>query len=114
MATTTLKRLGGPVAIVTTDGEKVLYTCPSATVAIVKTVRFVLPSTGTAQTVSWGILPNGQTAGTGARWVLQDMDLGPADPVTDQFAHILGAGDKIIALVSGTGATVTVSGAEVV
>lgn len=100
-------RLAGPVAVATADGEKIVYTEAGTFGSIIKSVRI---STGNAtpQTCSWGILPSGQTPGTGARFLLQDLPLQDGDPVTDDVTQKLNSGDRIIVVAAD--ATVTITG----
>jgi len=113
--TTTLKRLAGPVAVASTDSpaEHVIYTAGAGVTAIVKLMRFELGPTGTGQAASWGILPSGQGAGTGPRWLAEGMTLNPGEPLAERDTFILMPGDKLIVAMSGTGATVWAFGGEV-
>lgn len=123
-----IKRLanGGvttPVVVQQSDGDKVLYTCPSSPVksALIRTFRASLLGTA-AGTVSWGIVPSGSPAATGTppyfavgRYLLDQMDISQGDPLTDEITQVMNPGDKLIVAVfgaTGSTVTVTVSGAE--
>jgi ABC-type iron transport system FetAB ATPase subunit len=115
--------VSSPTFVQASDGDKVIYTCPSTPVksALVKSVRATLNGVASG-TLSWGIVPSGSAAASGtppffavARYLLDQMDISAGDPITDEVTAVMLPGDKLIVAVfgaSGSTVTVTVSGAE--
>lgn len=100
----------GQVAIGT--GVTTLYTVPALTRAFVKNLDFVNTSAG-ALTYRIFLVPSAGTAGA-ANALFYDFPINSKENIQWTGTQILNAGDTIQIQASGTGITVTASGAEAV
>jgi hypothetical protein len=95
-----------------TTGVTTLYTVPASTRAIVKNLDIVNTSAG-ALTYRVFLVPSAGTAGT-ANALFYDFPIDPKENIQWTGTQILNAGDTIQIQASGTGITITASGAEAV
>lgn len=95
-----------------TTGVTTLYTVPASTRAIVKNLDIVNTSAG-ALTYRVFLVPSAGTAGT-ANALFYDFPIDAKENIQWTGTQILNAGDTIQIQASGTGITITASGAEAV
>lgn len=95
-----------------TTGVTTLYTVPASTRAIVKNLDIVNTSAG-ALTYRVFLVPSAGTAGT-ANALFYDFPIDTKENIQWTGTQILNAGDTIQIQASGTGITITASGAEAV
>lgn len=107
MASPRSKRLSGPTLVVAGAAAVTLYTCPEGKVALVKSIRVVAGSGGTAQCVI-GI---GATT-AGSRVLRASVSAGNTYVDADTDPVVLAAGETLKCDTTTTDATVTLSGAE--
>lgn len=95
-----------------TTGVTTLYTVPASTRAIVKNLDIVNTSAG-ALTYRVFLVPSAGTAGT-ANALFYDFPIDTKENIQWTGTQILNVGDTIQIQASGTGITITASGAEAV
>ena len=93
-------------------GVTTLYTVPASTRAFVKNLDF-LTTSAAALTYRVFLVPSAGTAGT-ANALFYDFPIDSKENIQWTGTQILNAGDTIQIQASGTGITVTASGAEAV
>lgn len=88
----------------------VVYTAPAATQVVVKEIRAVNATTGTAATV--GLFHGGSAA---ANRIWPDIPLNPGEQAIEDATMMLAPGDTIVAIASVAAAiTLTIYGVEMV
>lgn len=95
-----------------TTGVTTLYTVPASTRAFVKNLDIVNTSAGTL-TYRVFLVPSAATAGTNNA-LFYDFSIDTKENIQWTGTQILNAGDTIQIQASGTGITITASGAEAV